>query len=88
MEKDFKRQGIGSRLFIEAIEYAKKNELGFATDYGISEDADKLIQSLSAKGYDFVKNPNAVEREGSSGKRIVTFDGSPVYSLKNEERTN
>ncbi len=83
VDKDVGRQGIGSSLFVNAIEYAKKHGLGFVTDYGISGDAEKLILSLAGKGYTFTKNPNAVERELGLGKRIVTFDGSPVYVLNN-----
>jgi GNAT superfamily N-acetyltransferase len=83
VEKEFARQGLGGSLFIEAIKYAKKHNLGFVTDYGISEDAERLIQSLASKGYTFTKNPNAVEKQGNTGKRIVTFDGSPVYILNN-----
>lgn len=82
VEKDYLRQGIGTELFIKAIEYAREHNLKFITDYGISEDADKLIQSLISKGYNFVKNPQSIEKQGNKGKRIVTFDGSPVYSLR------
>lgn len=85
VEKEFARQGLGSSLFVEAIEYAKKHDLGFVTDYGISEDAEKLIQSLASKGYTFTRNPNATERQTGTGKRIVTFDGSPVYILNNQK---
>lgn len=84
VEKEFARQGLGSSLFIEAIEYAKKHKIGFVTDYGISEDAEKLIQSLASKGYTFTRNPDATERQIGTGKRIVTFDGSPVYVLNSQ----
>ncbi len=85
VEKDFTKQGIGSNLLIEAINYARSHKLSLETDYGISENAEKLIQSLSEKGYSFIKNSGAIERAGTEGKRIVTLDGSPVYILEDKE---
>ncbi len=77
----YQNKGLGSLLFITAINYSKQNNLHFVTDYGISELAEQLIKSLISKGYVFIKNPNAVVKQLGAGKRILTLDGSPVYSL-------
>lgn len=81
VEENFQKQGIGTQLLIEAIEYAKECDLDFVTDYGISEGFDALMQSLIKKGYVFVKNVNVVEKQTEKGIRFVTYDGSPVYTL-------
>ena len=85
VKKEFVRQGFGSQLFVEAIKYSREHNLKFVTDYGISEDAERLIQYLVSKGYMFIKNPNATKKQSSIGKRIVTSDGSPVYILEDKK---
>jgi GNAT superfamily N-acetyltransferase len=80
-EQDFRRQGMAKQLFIEAIKFAETHELQFVTDYGISIEVEKLIQSLEKEGFTFTKNENAQQRDTSLGTRVVAPDGSPVYIL-------
>lgn len=82
VQKNLQRQGLGLKLFKEAIGYARLHDLKFVTDHGLSLTADKLIQKLITEGFHFIKNEKAQEREGANGTRIVTFDGSPVYTLE------
>lgn len=80
--KDHRRQGLGEKLFIAAIDYARNHQLRFETDYGLTGAAVGLIEHLITQGYPFIKNKNAHEKVTHFGTGLVTSDGSAVYILE------
>ena len=76
-------KGHGKDLYIEAIKYAKENNLKFVSDTQVSPEAMRVYESLKKMGYEFKENDTTYlkEREGREREHYAVTDAKPLFEL-------
>ena len=79
LPEEMRGQGIGTQLYLQALQYAKDNGLGFKSDLAPTPDAIKVYARLAQSGI-----PITQQHVESEGGRVLQFS-IPAEALQEVE---